>query len=250
MFQIIAVTPCDELRGEGKPMDIHHNDAISKMEQNFIVELASTLDAMREAQQLRHQVYRLERGIAPQRQGETLECDEYDLRSRHVVLRHRMTGEVVGTARVVAPPVDCSRHSLPMLHHCSADILRNLPVHSTGEISRFALSKQRRTLGAAWDPLLRLGLMQGILRASIELGLTHWCALMEPTLLRLLRAGGIRFIALGEMVECFGLRQPSAAAIDFALADGRRRRPDLYRFITGAPALHSIEASPKRLASA
>jgi N-acyl-L-homoserine lactone synthetase len=217
-------------------MHIHHSDAACEMERHFSVELARTPDVMREAQQLRHQVFRLERGILPQSQGETLECDEYDLRSRHVVLRHRDNGEVVGTARLVAPVAEASRHCLPMLRYCGADLLKELPAATTGEISRFALSKRRRDLGAAWDPLLRLGLMQGILRASLEMGLTHWCALMEPTLLRLLRAGGVRFVALGPLVEAYGQRQPSAAAIDFALADGKRRRPDLYRFITGAPA--------------
>jgi N-acyl amino acid synthase of PEP-CTERM/exosortase system len=120
-----------------------------------------------------------------------------------------------------------------MLRYCDPALLHALPAHCTGEISRFSLSKRRRSEGAASDPLLRLGLMQGILRASRELGLTHWCALMEPTLLRLMNASGVRFMSLGPLVEAYGKRQPAVAAIDFTLADGRRRRPDLYNLLVG-----------------
>jgi N-acyl-L-homoserine lactone synthetase len=189
-------------------------------------------------------VFRLERGILPGRPGEALEADEYDARSRHVVLRNRGSGEVVGTARLVTGPREWSSRGLPMLHYCGADLLRDLPMRTTGEISRFALSKRRRATGGTSEPLLRLGLMRGILRASLELGLTHWCALMEPTLLRLLRATGVRFVPLGPLVEAYGLRQPSVAAIHLALADGRRRRPDLYGFVAGTSGSEHLRRLP------
>lgn len=186
----------------------------------------------------------MERGILPNRSGSTIEADEFDDRSRHVVLRNREDGEVVGTARLVAAAHQCPQPDLPMLRYCSPDLLRDLPIRSTGEISRFALSKRRRPVGTPPDRLLRLGLMRGILRASLELGLTHWCALMEPTLLRLMRSSGVRFTALGPLVEAHGLRQPSAAAIDFTLADGRRRHPEFYRFVAGK----SVTPHGRRLA--
>jgi N-acyl amino acid synthase of PEP-CTERM/exosortase system len=86
--------------------------------------------------------------------------------------------------------------------------------------------------------------MQGILRASRELGLTHWCALMEPTLLRLMNSSGVRFMPLGPLVEAYGKRQPAVAAIDFALADGRRRRPDLYNLLVGLGERSGDPAAP------
>ncbi|MGG5889119.1 GNAT family N-acyltransferase [Falsiroseomonas sp. HC035] len=173
--------------------------------------------------------------MLPGSPGTAIEADEYDAGSRHVVLRSRLDGQVVGTARLVANVGGAARPDLPMLRYCSPDLLRHLPLRTTGEISRFALSKRRRPMGTPTDRLLRLALMRGILHASLDLGLTHWCALMEPTLLRLMRSSGIRFSPLGPLVEAYGLRQPSAATIGHALADGRDRHPDLYRFVAGAP---------------
>jgi N-acyl-L-homoserine lactone synthetase len=222
-------------------MNQHSIDAFSTIDRHFFVGFARTPDSVREVQHLRHQVFRTERGILPGRPNSAIETDEYDARSRHVVLRNREDGQVVGTARLVANPRGAAQRDLPMLRYCSPDLLRHLPLRTTGEVSRFALSKRRRPVGTPPDRLLRLALMRGILRASLELGLTHWCALMEPTLLRLMRSSGVRFSALGPLVEAFGLRQPSAAAIGHALADGRDRHPDLYRFVAGAP-----EPAPRR----
>ncbi|WP_135468007.1 GNAT family N-acyltransferase [Crenalkalicoccus roseus] len=210
-------------------MNIQAVEAVFAIARHLSVELAETEEAVREAQRLRHQVFCLERGILPGQPGQDLEQDEFDPCSRHVLLRHRRSGELVGTARLVLG----ASGGLPMLRYCDADILRDLPMHTVGEISRFALSKRCRPMGGAWEPLVRLGLMQGILRASLELGLTHWCALMEPTLLRLLRATGVRFVPVGPMVQAYGLRQPAVAPIDLVLADGRRRRPDFYGFVVG-----------------
>ena len=212
----------------------HQDSAVAVMlDRDFEVELADTPAAIREAQQLRHQVFCVERGILPGHAAHAFEEDEFDPRSRHVTLRCRNSGALVGTVRLVTQAHPWTPASLPMLRYCDPGLLRDLPAHTTGEISRFSLSKRRRSEGAAPDPLLRLGLMQGILRASRELGLTHWCALMEPTLLRLMSASGVRFLPLGPLVEAYGKRQPAVAAIDFALADGRRRRPDLYNLLLG-----------------
>ena len=74
--------------------------------------------------------------------------------------------------------------------------------------------------------------MQGVLAVSRELGLSHWCALMERSLVRLLQATGVNFAPLGPLVEACGLRQPSIASIDITMASGRRERPEYYSFIT------------------
>jgi N-acyl-L-homoserine lactone synthetase len=213
---------------------MRHQDATAAvmLDRDFEVELADTAAAIREAQQLRHQVFCIERGFLPG-SADAFEADEYDGRSRHVTLRCRASGALVGTVRLVARQTEWAPGSLPMLRHCDPALFGMLPAHTTGEISRFSLSKRRRSEGRTPEPLLRLGLMQGILRASRELGLTHWCALMEPTLLRLLNASGVRFLPLGPTVEYCGRRQSAVAAIDFALADGRRRRPDLYNLLVG-----------------
>ncbi len=199
----------------------------------IIVELVRTPAAMREAQTLRHQVFCLERNVFASQPGQTVDRDEFDARSRHILLRRRQDGEVVATARVVAGLSENRADCLPMQRYCCPSLFRNLAMERVGEISRFAISKASRSEGSRSGMLLRLGLLQGILRASQEVGLTHWCALMAPSLLRLMRATGVHFAPLGPMVEAYGRRQPCIAAIDLTLAGGKRRRPDLYHMLAG-----------------
>lgn len=72
--------------------------------------------------------------------------------------------------------------------------------------------------------------MRGVMRLSNELGLTHWCAIMEKGLLRLLERFGIHFVATGPMVEYHGMRQPCVARIDGVLARAKRECPAFYEF--------------------
>ena len=103
---------------------------------------------------------------------------------------------------------------------CAPDLLRHLPSRTTGEISRFAVSKQRR-MSVGTSALARFSLMQGVLRISLDMGLTHWCAIMEPTLLRLLHASSVCFRSLGAPVEHHGLRQPAWLEISDVLDHAR-----------------------------
>lgn len=229
-------------------MDQRNRDAIVLAKQNFIVEIVETPDVLHEAQQLRHQVFCTERNIFSDQRQSKSEADEYDARSRHVVVRHRTDGEVVGTVRVVITAPGRRMSSLPMQRHCDPSVFHNLPLHSTAEVSRFALSKQRRSIGLPSDTLLRLGLMQGVLRVSSELRLTHWCAVMERSLLRLLQGVGVHFAPVGPLIELYGLRQPSIAEINTVLFRGRQQCPELYAFITEGIA-RSVDRPPVQLAA-
>jgi hypothetical protein len=53
--------------------------------------------------------------------------------------------------------------------------------------------KHQQGISLSSPSIMRLGLVQGLVRISQELGLTHWCAVMEPSLLRLLRRTAIHF---------------------------------------------------------
>jgi N-acyl-L-homoserine lactone synthetase len=220
-------------------MNAQNIEAVATLDRHFIVEVADSQEALREAQRLRHQVYCLERKLLPERTAERLETDEYDATSHHVVLRQRRNGEVVGTARLVLGERGAGGcpSGLPMLHYCSPELLRDLPMGTTAEISRFAISKARRQVGDTSDRLLRYALMRGILSVSLELRLTHWCALMEPSLLRMLRSAGVSFMPLGPAVDCSGLRLPSAATVGSTLLSGSHRCPDLYRFVARTQAV-------------
>lgn len=196
----------------------------------FEVTVADTPATREVAYQLRHQVYCVERGYEPGRG--TLETDHFDSRASHVLLTQRSTGRVVGTVRVVAPALNGPTADLPMQRLCALDAFHVLPRTSTGEISRFSISKDLHDAACAGSMPLRFGLLQGILRVSVDLGLTHWCAIMEHRLLRLLRASAIHFQPLGPAIEHRGLRQPSWASIDIMLAHIKHERPALWDYFT------------------
>jgi len=203
--------------------------AVSSFRARYVVRPADTTDLVRQAHQLRHQVYCLERGYEPGRGG--LERDEFDAYAQHAVLCERRSGEVVGTVRLILPAGDAAG-VLPIQQLCAPELLKMLPLGTTAEVSRFAVSKQRRDWNTAADPLLRLGLVQGAVRISRDLGITHWCAVMERSLLRLLRTSAIHFAPVGPCVEHHGLRQPAVADLGALLARMEREQPALWSLVT------------------
>jgi len=204
-------------------------ERILETDAEFSVIIADEPELVEAACRLRYQVYCLERGFEPGNNG--IETDEFDTHARHVLLVHRETGETIGTARVIPSSATHGVGGLPMSRVCAPGLLRHLPSYTTGEVSRFAISKCRR-MSCHTTALVRLGLMQGVVRSSIELGLTHWCAIMEPTLLRLLRMSSIRFRPVGPLVEYHGLRQPAWLEIDDVLGHARYEQPDAWNYVT------------------
>ena len=192
---------------------------------DLLVEIADSASAIKEAQALRYHVFCVERRVFAANPKQCLECDEFDAAAQHILVRLAATGEVVATSRVVAARRHRSR--LPLHRYCHRSLLQHLPSKTTGEISRFAISKQARARQCT-GPLIRLYLLRGILAASQDLGLTHWCALMEPSLIRLLAATGIQFEAIGPLVDAHGHRQPCVARIDAAVECGRVSHPHYY----------------------
>ena len=192
--------------------------------------MADRPELVREAYRLRHQVYCVENKYESGTAG--FEIDEFDARSRHVVIRHQRTGHVVGAARLVLPLLSAIDRSFPMQRVCEPRLLRHLPLQRAGEISRFAISKQRRNFSGAAISLMRLALVQGVVRMSAEAGHTHWLALMEPSLLRLLRSNGFHFQPIGPMVEHHGVRQPVFADVDRLLRKMAQDYREVWDFIT------------------
>jgi N-acyl-L-homoserine lactone synthetase len=204
-------------------------DELSVTEKLFVVEMVTTRAQLREVFRLRHQVYCIERGFEAGNADE--ETDEFDPRSRHVLLRHASDGEVVGTVRLVAHnPADLSA-SFPMQRVCEPGLLRHLPLRTSAEISRFAISKQRR-LSCEHAALLRLALVRGFVQLSGEMGLTHWLAVMERSLMRLNQQNAIHFTPVGPLVSYHGIRQPACGSIDSVLARVKREQPQTWNFLT------------------
>jgi N-acyl amino acid synthase of PEP-CTERM/exosortase system len=86
-------------------------------------------------------------------------------------------------------------------------------------------------------PLMRLGLIQMLVRMSRENGITHWLAVMEPRLLRMLAAMAIHFQPIGGMVEHHGWRQPCFCNMADVLRRVKAERPAFWDVLTAGGTL-------------
>ena len=158
-----------------------------------------------------------------------------------------------GTVRVVRPDADAdgcalpARLAAPGLDHLPEKIL---PRARTGEISRFSIHagfRKRQNDGlyatihdprqGGGDPRrilphMTLGLMTSIFEISLETNLTHLCAIIDPALLRMLRMLGLRFEAVGPLVEFHGPRQPVFAPVKQLVEGVKRDFPEVHSVIT------------------
>jgi N-acyl amino acid synthase of PEP-CTERM/exosortase system len=184
----------------------------------FDARVTHTDDLRDAAFRLRYRVYCIENPFEdPSANPDGREIDAYDKHAAHSLLIYRPTNTPAGTVRLVLPLSHDPDNSFALHHVCSHPLLRDrarFPIQAMAEVSRFCISKEfRRRLGdgssvvgdvsdgmemSADDerrilPHLSLGLIETLVRMSIENGVTHWCAVMEPTLLRLLTRLGIHF---------------------------------------------------------
>ena len=202
---------------------------------DFHIDIVSTPKQIHEVFRLRHQVYCVERGHQdlPGDVGE--EFDAFDAHSRHVLLRHGDDGEAVGTARLIYTNPVLPDASFQIQEFCAPASLAHIPLYTSGEISRFALSKSRRK-GCENMGLMRLALIRGLVQLSSELGITHWLALQERSLLRLNERNAIRFNLIGAPVVCHGIRQPTSADLTEMLEGVRREQFPTWDFLTNGGA--------------
>lgn len=231
---------------------------IEQFEHFFEIIPARTPALVRASQQLRHQVFCRETAIfAADHYADEIETDQYDSRSVHTVLRHRLSGAVTGTVRLVlADPADPQAsfptEALGVLRREERDSMWRVPRTRLGEISRFAVSKDFRRrrdetrvvhgiteTALMGDPVgsgrlcphISVGLIKAVFHMSWAHGVTHWYAAMEPSLLRLLQRMGIEFVRIGPLVDYFGKRQPCIAEVEGVLAGIADRQPSVWRFI-------------------
>ena len=215
---------------------------------------ADTPELRREAYELRYQVYCVEHNFlecADNPGG--LERDNYDDHSVQAVLLHRGSNRTVGTIRLVLHRPGAMTGSLPFHDVCSHPRLRDpdfLPLETTAELSRFAISKAFRRrqddecYGRAYEPEeligdprrviphLTLGLMTVALQMGTLHGIDHVCAIMDPALLRLLARFGLHFELIGPPVRYHGWRQPCFANVETLINGVELERPDIWEVIT------------------
>ena len=202
---------------------------------------------------LRYEVYCVENPFEdPLQNPDGIETDQFDSAAMHSLLRHRETGEMVGTVRLILPRTGQEGMGLPIRQICRHELMshdnNSLPWEGTAEISRFAISKRMRrraedgTVVGSFEttdhdarrriPDTSLGLMQAVVAMASKGGITHICAVMEPTLLRMLRRLGMVMPSIGPVVEYHGLRQPCYGHLDTGLARVWIQRPDVWELLT------------------
>jgi N-acyl amino acid synthase of PEP-CTERM/exosortase system len=220
---------------------------LDRLNTYFRVATAVTGDELREALRIRYQVYCVENMFEnPGDHPDGFEQDAFDSHSLHSLLIHRASGQAMGTTRLVMPIQHDLERSFPIQQVCNHPQLNLLPLDRMAEVSRFSISKQfrRRQCDTSYEdhgshrerrsmaPLMSLGLIQSLVRMSVEHGITHWCATMEPTLLRLLAAMSIRFEPLGPLVRYHGTRQPCYCEVKPMLQRVKSEQPPLWEVLT------------------
>ena len=214
--------------------------------------VATTPELIDEVHRIRYQVYCVENEYEdPARNLGGLERDEYDAHSVHGLLVHTASKAPVGTVRLVMHKPGMRRGSLPIHKICRHPDLLDpdfLPLETTAEFSRFAISKafRRRAEGQTCAgnaeagrqetegliPHISVGLITIALRLAFAHGITHVCAMMEPALLRLLSRFAIKFKPLGAQVEFHGWRQPCYTTIAGVLSEIELERHQMWERIT------------------
>lgn len=180
---------------------------------------------------LRYQVYCEELGFEDAAAfPDGREQDEVDKHALHCLLVHKPTGLSAGCFRLILNPSE--NYRLPFEHACGERLdhsewhPRELNHDQFGEISRLAVHSHFRrrngesqtpigvTSGGLHDdaprqyPLVATGLFLGSTALAIYLGLSRVYVMMEPRLCRLLRACGIVFKQVGEVIDYHGQRGP------------------------------------------
>ncbi len=224
---------------------------LTRFNAHFSSITADTDAHVKAAQMIRYQVYCVENPLENIKNPDRIETDAFDDHSVHSLLVYRAAEAALGTVRLILPLEDNLEASFAFRRVLSASAWREfqkLPLHSAAEVSRFSISRQfRRVLdSAARDeqtflsnsgPLMRLGLIQGLVRMSVQHGVTHWCAIMEPTLMRMLAAMSIRFRPVGPPVEFHGMRQPCYCKLADILEAVRIERPAFWSVLTDGGSL-------------
>ena len=219
----------------------------------FDIVRADTPELLDQAYRLRYQVYCLEHPFENSAEhSDGRERDVDDDRSIHTLLLHRQSGVFAGTVRVILPRWVTQR-PFP-IHRILAsqgiEPFSVLPMPSTSEISRFAVSKEfRRRRGEErypdvhvpgeapatpndrqMIPYITFGLIRGVVEICQDYEISHISAVMEPALIRILERFGVHFEHIGSPVEYHGRRQACVARLTDLVERNRANRTLLWQY--------------------
>lgn len=243
-----------KVSAENKEQDASGTDLSALFDQYFEVVEADTPELLDQVFRLRHKVYCVENPFEdPAAHPDGREKDLYDDHAVHAALIFRGTSQVMGCVRLILPDTDSPALALPvseLLDEESLKALNSLPLDRTAEISRYAVSKDfRRRKGEERYadvgfpylnpkderrimPHVTLGLMRGALQLCRANGITHFCAVMEPSLMRLVARFGLMFQPIGPTVDYHGRRQPCFATLAHLDKGMQKRSKGFYDVVT------------------
>jgi N-acyl amino acid synthase of PEP-CTERM/exosortase system len=209
------------------------NDIVAAFNEYFEVIDADTPERLQDVFRLRYQVLCIEQrlpGFEASRYPDEYECDSYDAHSSHMLLRHRPSGDFVGTARLILPDPLTPEKPFPIEQHAQLDPFFNinrLPRQHAAEVSRLLVVRRfRRRKGDSGGPENEkivedrdtekprrfphpvLALAVGLIRMSAAHHITHWLSIMDPALNRLLTLYGLQHNPVGPLIEHHGQRRP------------------------------------------
>ncbi|MCF8496788.1 MAG: PEP-CTERM/exosortase system-associated acyltransferase [Alphaproteobacteria bacterium] len=220
---------------------------------------ADTMALKHKAYRLRFEVYADENGFEWTHPDQYLETDSYDDRSVHYILQHRVSGETVGTVRVVLPDENKPEASLPIQETCEHPLLHDgSRVQSLCEISRFctaarfrsrrgdgrflsAYSDQDITGGYVQDkvvfarrtiPYAPAALLQGAFESALRARITDCVLMVEPDHLPSLQKLGFAYNLLGPEIIHHGGMQPLIFNIKHVLDNMRRVAPHCWDIVS------------------
>lgn len=205
-------------------------DAVSAARRELAAEIVSFPDGILQGHQSRSHFYS-EARVFNAESGRLQRCGSAPA-SRHVIVRSRVLGTVLGTVRITLPTEERGLTGFPMQRAYERSRLAPLPLTSTGEISRFTVTRNRTGISPAAGALLRLCLFRGLVEVSAELGLTHWYTIMDGTLLSLLRATGIHFVPVDPIGHYHGTSHLAVCRIDNMLDRMKLEQRCLWEYIT------------------
>ncbi len=223
----------------------------------FPSKLVKEMQELEKLYQLRYDVYCMQKGfLDPANYPDKLETDVFDQHSLHFGAFDKL-GNALGTLRLIQN----SDIGFPMLDHCEIDVPDEI-LQKAGEISRLAVSKMIRKRrgdgeygmvleGGPVDekikspprhnrrrhrPAIVVGLYKNLYQESRKNGITHWLAVMEPGLLKLLKRFHFNFEVIGPEVDYYGPVRPYMVSLE-SIEDQvyNSSRPFYAAFVKGLP---------------
>jgi N-acyl amino acid synthase of PEP-CTERM/exosortase system len=233
------------------------NDVVAAFNEYFEVIDADSSALLDQVFRLRYQVLCIEQrlpGFEASRYPDKYESDAYDEHSSHILLRHRPSGDFVGTARLIlsdplnpGKPFPIEQHArldplfdidaLPRCH--IAEVSRLLVVRRFGRrkgeergIGNHVVVEENRTRKQRRFPHPILALAVGLIRRSAQHHITHWLSIMDPALNRLLCPFGLQHDSIGPITEYHGQRRPYHVDLDLMLSRMYKNHNQIWELIT------------------